>query len=72
MTGTLTTLMAALSQGQHPRNVLPSIWVLVALVAGASSAVLTVHHATMIVPLLQLLPLGITLSLARVARDEPP
>jgi uncharacterized membrane protein YoaK (UPF0700 family) len=37
LTGTLTTLVAALARGEHPRNVLPSAKLLCGLIGGRSS-----------------------------------
>src|SRR6201999_2649319 len=40
MTGTLTTMMAALAAGRHPRHVLPSAEIIAGLIAGAAAATL--------------------------------
>lgn len=58
MTGTLTTVVSALANGRHPRNVVPSAQILVALVAGAVLAALLIRVAPDAVPALQLLPVG--------------
>jgi uncharacterized membrane protein YoaK (UPF0700 family) len=61
MTGTLTTLVAALAYGRHPRNVLPSAQIIGGLVAGAAAAALLIAHAPLAVPLLQVLPVALAL-----------
>lgn len=61
MTGTLTTLVAALAYGRHPRNVLPSAEIIAGLVAGAAAAALLIAHAPLIVPLVQVLPVALAL-----------
>ncbi|MGX7678301.1 DUF1275 family protein [Jatrophihabitans sp. DSM 45814] len=61
MTGTLTTVVAALARGQHPRNVLPSAKILVGLIAGAAAAALLAEHAALAVPLVQLVPVVIAI-----------
>lgn len=71
MTGTLTTLVAALAHGQHPRHVASSMRLLTALVAGAVIALLVVRHAHPLVPLLTLVPVGLTLLLARTVDGSP-
>lgn len=62
MTGTLTTLVSALSHGKHPRNVAPSAQLIMALIAGAAIAVLLARHAAPLLPALQLVPLVATLA----------
>jgi uncharacterized membrane protein YoaK (UPF0700 family) len=64
MTGTLTTLVSALSHRKHPRNVVPSAQLLVALISGAAAAVLLARHAAPLLPALQLVPLAATLAVA--------
>jgi uncharacterized membrane protein YoaK (UPF0700 family) len=64
MTGTLTTLVSTLAQGRHPRNVVPSGQILLGLVAGAGAATLLAKEVVLAVPLLQLLPVVITLVIA--------
>jgi len=64
MTGTLTTLVSTLSHGKHPRNVVPSARLLVALIAGAAAAVLLARQAAAFLPALQLVPLLATLAIA--------
>jgi uncharacterized membrane protein YoaK (UPF0700 family) len=64
MTGTLTTLVSALSYRKHPRNVVPSAQLLTALIAGAVTAVLLARHAAPLLPALQLVPLVAVLAVA--------
>ncbi|HEX3591274.1 MAG TPA: YoaK family protein [Pseudonocardiaceae bacterium] len=54
MTGTLTTMMAALAAGRHPRLVLPSAQIITGLTAGAAAATLLAIYVPVIAPLLQL------------------
>jgi uncharacterized membrane protein YoaK (UPF0700 family) len=68
MTGTLTTLVAALAHGRHPRNVLPSAQIIGGLVAGAAAGALLILHAPLVVPLVQVLPVALALVAAR--RDK--
>ncbi|MER7279235.1 YoaK family protein [Dactylosporangium sp. NPDC000244] len=63
MTGTLTGVVAALAQGRHPRQVAESARILVALIAGAGAATLLAGHAPMLVPLLQLVPVGLAVAI---------
>ena len=69
MTGTLTTLVAALAHGRHPRNVLPSAQIIGGLVAGAAAAALLIVHAPLVVPLVQVLPVAV--ALVGAPRDQP-
>jgi uncharacterized membrane protein YoaK (UPF0700 family) len=54
MTGTLTTMMAALAAGRHPRKVLPSAEIIVGLIVGAAAATLLAIYVPVVAPLLQL------------------
>lgn len=54
MTGTLTTMMAALAAGRHPRKVLPSAEIIAGLIVGAAAATLLAIYVPVITPLLQL------------------
>ncbi|HKN99969.1 MAG TPA: YoaK family protein [Pseudonocardiaceae bacterium] len=54
MTGTLTTMMAALAAGRHPRHVLPSAEIIVGLIAGAAAATLLTAFVPVAAPVLQL------------------
>ena len=64
MTGTLTTLVSELSHGKHPRSVVPSAQLLIALIAGAAAAVLLARHAALVLPALQLAPLVAVLAIS--------
>ena len=68
MTGTLTTLVSALAQGRHPRNVVPSGQILLALVAGAAAATFLTQVAVLAVPVLWLLPVMATVAVAHFSR----
>jgi uncharacterized membrane protein YoaK (UPF0700 family) len=70
MTGTLTTLVSALANGKHPRNVLPSAQILVALIVGAAVAVLLVKYAVLLVPLMQFVPVGYVLASVVIHRGQ--
>jgi uncharacterized membrane protein YoaK (UPF0700 family) len=70
MTGTLTTLVSALTNGKHPKNVLPSAQILVALTVGAAVAVLLVNYAVLLVPLMQLVPVGYVLASIAIHRGQ--
>lgn len=60
MTGTLTTMMAALAAGRHPRHVLPSAQIITGLILGAAAATLLALYVPVLAPLLQLcLVLGV-------------
>src|SRR4051794_30878382 len=61
MTGTLTTLVAALAHGRHPPNVLPSAQIITGLVVGAGAAAVLIAHAPLVVPLLELIPVTLAL-----------
>lgn len=63
MTGTLTTAVSALANGRHPRHVLPSVQILLGLVAGAVAAVVLTKSAVLAVPALQLVPVGAAIGL---------
>jgi uncharacterized membrane protein YoaK (UPF0700 family) len=54
MTGTLTTMMAALAAGRHPRKVLPSAEIITGLIVGAAAATLLAIYVPVLAPLLQL------------------
>lgn len=54
MTGTLTTMMATLAAGRHPRQVLPSAEIIAGLIAGAAAATLLAIYVPVVTPLLQL------------------
>ncbi|HEY3751080.1 MAG TPA: YoaK family protein [Pseudonocardiaceae bacterium] len=54
MTGTLTTMMAALAAGRHPRKVLPSAEIIAGLIVGAAAATLLAIYVPVVAPLLQL------------------
>ena len=54
MTGTLTTMMAALAAGRHPRLVLPSAEIIAGLIGGAAAATLLAIYVPVVAPLLQL------------------
>jgi uncharacterized membrane protein YoaK (UPF0700 family) len=54
MTGTLTTMMAALAAGRHPRKVLPSAEIIAGLIVGAAAATLLAIYVPVLAPLLQL------------------
>ncbi len=71
MTGTLTTLVAKLAMGQHPRNVLASAQIIAALIGGAVFAALLVLHEPALAPLLQLVPLLAVLVIARLRGHVP-
>lgn len=58
MTGTLTTLVSALANGKHPRNVLPSMQILAGILLGAIAATLLARHAPLWIPALELIPVG--------------
>jgi uncharacterized membrane protein YoaK (UPF0700 family) len=66
MTGTLTSVVSGLAHHRHPRNVLPSVGILLALVAGAAAAAALIRHAPLLTPLVQLIP--VTTVLVAVAR----
>jgi hypothetical protein len=59
MTGTLTTVVASLAYGRHPSRVVSSVQILVSLLVGAAVATLLIRHAVLLVPLLQVVPVGI-------------
>jgi uncharacterized membrane protein YoaK (UPF0700 family) len=73
MTGTLTTMMAALATGRHPRQVLPSAQIITGLIVGAAVATLLAIYVPVIAPLLQLvLVLGVIVTASmRSATTEP-
>ena len=54
MTGTLTTMMAAIAAGRHPRLVLPSAEMIAGLIAGAAAATLLAIYVPVAAPLLQI------------------
>jgi uncharacterized membrane protein YoaK (UPF0700 family) len=54
MTGTLTTMMASLAAGRHPRRVLPSAQIIAGLLVGAAAATLLARYVPVLVPVLQL------------------
>lgn len=54
MTGTLTTMMAALAAGRRPSLVLPSAEIIAGVVVGAAVATLLAIYLPVIAPLLQL------------------
>jgi uncharacterized membrane protein YoaK (UPF0700 family) len=58
LTGTLTVLVATLARGEHPRNVVPSAQLLCGLIGGAALAAALAKHAAVVVPALQLIPVG--------------
>jgi len=62
MTGTLTTMVVHLTSGGEVRRALPALQLLLGLVAGAIIAALLVAHASYLVPLAQLVPVGIVLA----------
>ena len=64
MTGTLTAVVVALANGRHPRNVASSAQMLVALIAGAAAAAALDRYASLTVPTLQLVPVGLVVALA--------
>ncbi|WP_433073367.1 YoaK family protein [Dactylosporangium sp. CA-052675] len=73
MTGTLTGVVATLAQGRHPGQVAASARIMVSLIAGAAAAMLLVRHAPMLVPLLQLVPVGLAVATqVRVVRPRRP
>ena len=55
MTGTLSTMMAALAAGRHPRKVLPNAEVITGLILGAAAATLLAIYVPVVAPVLQLL-----------------
>jgi uncharacterized membrane protein YoaK (UPF0700 family) len=65
MTGTLTTLVSALANGRHPRNVLPSMQILAGILLGALAATLLARHAPVWIPALELLPVGCAVAVPR-------
>lgn len=73
LTGTLTTLVIRLANGERFRNVARNLLLLLALLAGAAvAAALLALHAVALVPLVQVTPLGLVVvaALATVARRE--
>jgi uncharacterized membrane protein YoaK (UPF0700 family) len=75
MTGTLTTMMAALAAGRHPRQVRPSAEIIVGLVGGAAAATLLAVFVPVAAPLLQLslvLTVIVTSSLRSSMVDRAP
>jgi uncharacterized membrane protein YoaK (UPF0700 family) len=71
MTGTLTTMMAALAAGRHPRHVLPSAQIIVGLVAGAAGATLLTIYVPVLTPLLQLVLVLVVIVTASVRPAAP-
>ncbi|HEY3869945.1 MAG TPA: YoaK family protein [Actinocrinis sp.] len=71
MTGTLTSIVSALANGKHPRNVLPSIQILIGVVAGAIVATVLAKHAAQAVPVLQLVPVSCALIAHRLKAHDP-
>lgn len=72
MTGTLTTMMAALAQGRHPKLVLPSAEIIIGLIVGAVAATLLAIYVPVLAPLLQLgLVLGVVVTATVRGRREP-
>jgi hypothetical protein len=71
LTGTLTTLVTSLASGGRFRDVARQLALLVALVTGAATAgLLLALHATEFLPLVQLAPLGVVVSMAGAARSS--
>lgn len=70
MTGTLTSIVSALANGKHPRNVLPSMQILVGLVVGAIVSTVLAKHAAQTVPALQLVPVGCALVVHRLKAGD--
>lgn len=70
MTGTLTTIVSALANGRHPRNVLPSIQILIGVVVGAIVATVLAKHAAQTVPVLQLVPVSCALVVYRLKAGD--
>lgn len=68
MTGTLTTMMAALAAGRHPRKVLPSAQIIAGLIIGAAGATLLAIHVPVVTPVLQL---GVVLVVIVTASMRP-
>lgn len=66
MTGTLTTMMATLAAGRHPRRVLPSAQIIVGLVAGAAAATLLAVYLPVIAPVLQLVTVLVVIATAKI------
>jgi uncharacterized membrane protein YoaK (UPF0700 family) len=71
MTGTLTTMMAALAAGRHPRKVLPSAEIIAGLIIGATGATLLAIYVPVIAPLLQLGLVLLVITLASTRRATP-
>jgi uncharacterized membrane protein YoaK (UPF0700 family) len=71
MTGTLTTMMAALAAGRHPRKVLPSAEIIAGLIVGAAGATLLAIYVPVIAPLLQLVVVLVVIAVASTRRATP-
>jgi uncharacterized membrane protein YoaK (UPF0700 family) len=71
LTGTLTTLVAALARGEHPRNVLPSVKLLCGLIGGAALGGVLAEHAALVVPALQLIPVAYAVTMSMSRRNWP-
>jgi uncharacterized membrane protein YoaK (UPF0700 family) len=73
MTGTLTTMMAALAAGRHPRLVVPSAEIIAGLIAGAAAATLLAIYVPVVAPLLQLglVLVVIVTAMVRFSAPEP-
>jgi uncharacterized membrane protein YoaK (UPF0700 family) len=70
LTGTLTTLVTSLATGGRFRDVARNLALLVALVSGAATAgLLLALRAAEFAPLVQLVPLGVVVSMAAAARS---
>jgi uncharacterized membrane protein YoaK (UPF0700 family) len=71
LTGTLTTLVTSLATGGRFRDVARHLALLVALVSGAATAgLLLALHAADFLPLVQLAPLGVVVSMAGAASSS--
>ncbi|MBV9594444.1 MAG: DUF1275 domain-containing protein [Actinobacteria bacterium] len=72
MTGTLTTAVSGLASGRHPRHMLPSAQILIAIIGGAAIELVLVRHAAGMVPLPSLLAVGATVLIATFERFGSP